>query len=210
MHAGPELCPYHVLAHAQLSVLYLALLAGAALTMASMFFNEMLVASLYVYFLVAALCALRMPRSTHVVARSAVLAAVAVAFKVPQLRSLISSLCSCGDLSHLFLVLQVGSTWALGMDDDAHIFVILRAHMTSYEDFVTLQYLCGMAYNPMPAWVFANLTTTLVLPLGLSVLALLGVKTLVDWKDGAPKDPAVVFLFALVCMAALRIGKSIQ
>lgn len=86
----------------------------------------------------------------------------------------------------------------LGIDDDAHIFVILRAHMTAYEDFVTLQYLCGMAYNPMPGWVFANLTTTLVLPLGLLVLVLLSVKTLVDWKDCAPKDPAVVFVFALV------------
>lgn len=80
---GSELYPYMMFAHAQLGVLYMSLLAGAALTMTSMFFNEMLVASLYVYFLVAAMCALHMPRSMHIVVRTAALAAMAVGLKVP-------------------------------------------------------------------------------------------------------------------------------
>lgn len=85
------------------------------------------------------------------------------------------------------------------MEDDAHIFLLLRAHISGHEDFVTLQYLCGQAYNLMPSWAFVNLNNALVLPLGGLVLLLLAVKTVVDWHDGAHADPAVTFWFAQVC-----------
>ena len=38
---------------------------------------------------------------------------------------------------------QIVSNHIMGIEDDSHVFVILQAHLTGYEDFVTLQYLCG-------------------------------------------------------------------
>lgn len=88
----------------------------------------------------------------------------------------------------------------MGIEDDAHVFTLLRAHLFGYEDFVTLQYLCGQAYNLMPTFALSALSTSLVLPLGCLVLSLLLVKVLLDWRDAVHTDPAMPYWFAQVVL----------
>ena len=57
------------------------------------------------------------------------------------------------------------------------------------------RYLCGGAYNVLPAWVWENLSTTLLLQRAMVVLAAILVQSLVDFVRGTRHiDPALVYV----------------
>eukprot|EP00124_Ichthyophonus_hoferi_P002739 Ihof_evm3s200 gene=Ihof_evmTU3s200 len=166
---------------AKLAKLYTAQIIAVLFTTVAMFFNEMLITSLLFFFLISGLIITQLDNRLkfnhplkHVFSRLVLIALFVSVLKL-----------TCRIIFHI--------------EDDAHIFLLLRAHATGYEDFITLQYFCGQAYNLLPTWVFTTLTGTFVLPLGSVSILLLFTKVIVDWRDGNTNDPVPPFILAQSC-----------
>lgn len=62
----------------------------------------------------------------------------------------------------------------LGMEEDSHIYNILRTKFTNYSDFHTLLYTCSNEFDFLPRETFHNLTSTYLIPSAFIVIGAVG------------------------------------
>lgn len=79
---------------------------------------------------------------------------------------------------------------------DAHVFNLLKAKLTDYEDYDTALYLCGSAYGLLPWSMWNNLGETLLSHRAVAVAAIILLQMLLEFfTQKRSADPALVFLF---------------
>ena len=87
------------------------------------------------------------------------------------------------------LVIKVGSAKVFQIEDDAHIFAILKSKFSTYKDFHTLLYVCAPEFDFIEAEYFYKLSKTLLIPTALVVAIVAACKILYNeflyWVKGA-------------------------
>eukprot|EP01134_Creolimax_fragrantissima_P000073 CFRG0073T1 len=171
--------------------LFVSHVAAVILASVFMFGNEMLLTSVHLIFGLSAIAVIKGERliTTPTTESSANMFNTGI-FSI-GLR-----LCAVFGLTFIF---KACFNQIMNIEDDAHVLLLLKAHLFGYEDFTTLQYLCGHAYNPLPGWAISNLLNSLLIPTALAVYICLFLKTFADWKnnDGLnTADAAIPFVFA--------------
>lgn len=174
----------------------LAELAGVLAVGVLMFGNAMLLTSLFVVLACAVVGAVRTGWLADAASEAPACARVAG-----------------GAARALALLAGVGAVKALLgalMPADSHVFSIFRAKVSDYEDFDTLMYECGGAYNAMPAWVPQELVKSGLHLRAGAAAALLLLTLAVDLaRRRASADPALLLLL-LQCVAYALIGVPIM
>ncbi|KNC82460.1 hypothetical protein SARC_05252 [Sphaeroforma arctica JP610] len=173
--------------------IYASQLIAVVVASTLMFGNEMLLTSLQLIFCLAAMTVIEIERALTSRSNSCFNTSLLyVALRVAA-------------VAGLTLACKVGFNNVMGIEDDAHVLLILKAHLVGYEDFTTLQYLCGHAYNPLPGWAITNLMNSLLIPAAAAVYICLLVKTGLDWmgdygvvsrNNVRAGDASMPFLFA--------------
>uniref|UniRef100_A0A1I7URB1 C-mannosyltransferase DPY19L1 n=1 Tax=Caenorhabditis tropicalis TaxID=1561998 RepID=A0A1I7URB1_9PELO len=109
------------------------------------------------------------------------------------------------------LGLKVGLSKGLGIEDDAHIFDILRSKFTSFANFHTRLYTCSAEFDFIQYATVEKLCSTLLIPLaGLSILAFgwefLKTTNLL-WRSSEIGDNGEIFynLVQLACSTTMAV-----
>jgi len=93
---------------------------------------------------------------------------VKLALRVHYERSKVIEFCiRCAVFLTLFVAYKYLSGLILNLQDDAHIFNILKAKFTEFKDFHTLLYVCAKEFDYIELSTFYKLVLTLLLPVGL-------------------------------------------
>jgi len=93
---------------------------------------------------------------------------VKLALRVHYERSKVIEFCiRCAVFLTLFIAYKYLSGLILNLQDDAHIFNILKAKFTEFKDFHTLLYVCAKEFDYIELSTFYKLVLTLLLPVGL-------------------------------------------
>ncbi|GBM47840.1 putative C-mannosyltransferase DPY19L1 [Araneus ventricosus] len=71
------------------------------------------------------------------------------------------------------ILIKLLLTTILHVEDDAHIWNILKSKFTSYKDFHTMLYTCAAEFDFLPSEAYVELTKTFLLPIGVSTVAVL-------------------------------------
>lgn len=89
----------------------------------------------------------------------------------------------CGSYLFLTLAIKIGLSKLLGVEDDAHIFDILRSKFSSFSNFHTRLYTCSAEFDFLGVATIVSLSKTLLIPLSIASLILFLVGFLASERD---------------------------